>query len=110
MKKKQKLPFIDKVFLWLNCGLCLALLISYLAPVTDPKTAWLIAFFGLAYPPILLVNLIMISYWLLRKSWLALISVVGILCGFGVLENNIGFHPGNSNVNKPKAENALRMM
>jgi endonuclease/exonuclease/phosphatase family metal-dependent hydrolase len=110
MKKKQKLPFFDKVFLWINCGLCLALLISYLAPVTDPKTTWLIAFFGLAYPPILLVNLIMIAYWLLRKSWLALISVLGILCGFGVLENNIGFHPGNSNINKPHAENAIRMM
>jgi endonuclease/exonuclease/phosphatase family metal-dependent hydrolase len=110
MKKKQKLPFIDKVFLWINCGLCLALLISYLAPVTNPNKSWVIAFFGLAYPPLLLVNVIMIAYWLLRKSWLVLISIVGILCGFGVLQSNIGFHPGNRNITKPKAENAVRVM
>lgn len=110
MKVKKKLPFIDKVFLWINCGLCLALLISYLAPVTDPKTSWVIAFFGLAYPPILLVNVIMIAYWLLRRSWLALISVLGILIGFNVLQNNIGFHPGYSNVTKPQAQNTVRMM
>jgi endonuclease/exonuclease/phosphatase family metal-dependent hydrolase len=110
MKKKQKLPFIDKVFLWINCGLCLALLISYLAPVTNPNTSWVIAFFGLAYPPLLLVNVIMIAYWLLRKSWLVLISVLGILCGFGILTNNIGFHPGNRDMVKSAAENAVRMM
>jgi endonuclease/exonuclease/phosphatase family metal-dependent hydrolase len=110
MKKKQQLPFIDKVFLWINCGLCLALLISYLAPVTDPQKHWTIAFFGLAYPPILLGNVIMIAYWALRKSWLVLLSVLGILCGFGVLENNIGFHPGNRNMVKSQAGSAVRMM
>jgi endonuclease/exonuclease/phosphatase family metal-dependent hydrolase len=110
MKKKQKLPFIDRFFLWINCGLALALLISYLAPIADPKTYWVIAFFGLAYPLILLANLIMIAYWLLRKSRLVLISVLGILCGFNVLINNIGFHPGNRNMVKPAAVNAIRVM
>ena len=110
MKAKKRLPFIDKVFLWINCGLCLALLTSYLAPITDPNKFWLVAFFGLAYPPLLLANIIMIAYWLLRRKWLALISVLTVLCGFNVLKNNIGFNPGNSNVNKPQSDNAIRMM
>ncbi|MES2425632.1 MAG: endonuclease/exonuclease/phosphatase family protein [Bacteroidota bacterium] len=110
MKSKQKLPFIDKAFLWINGVLCLALLISYLAPITDPKKIWIIAFFGLAYPPLLLANLLMIVYWLLRKKWLALLSILGILCGYSVLKNNIGMHPGNSNMAKPISSNAIRMM
>jgi endonuclease/exonuclease/phosphatase family metal-dependent hydrolase len=107
MKKKQGTPFIDKFFLWINIGLCLALLVSYLAPVTDPKKLWIVAFFGLAYPPILLANVIMIAYWALRKSKFILISVTGILCGFGVLKNNIGLHLTSSNV---KPANALRIL
>ncbi|GAA4100952.1 endonuclease/exonuclease/phosphatase family protein [Mucilaginibacter panaciglaebae] len=109
-KKKGKLPLIDKIFLWINCGLCLALLVSYLAPVTDPRKFWLIAFFGLAYPPILLTNLLMIFYWALRKRWFALISLIGIVCGWGVLKNNVGLHPGNSNQPKSSNTNVIRMM
>lgn len=109
-KKKGTLPLIDKIFLWINGGLCLALLISYLAPVTDPRKAWIVAFFGLAYPPILLTNVLMIVFWALRRKWFALISVITILCGFGVLKNNIGFHPGNRDPLKPTDTNNVRLM
>lgn len=47
MKAKKRLPLIDRFFLWVNYAFCAALLISYLAPVTDPRKAWVIAFFGL---------------------------------------------------------------
>jgi endonuclease/exonuclease/phosphatase family metal-dependent hydrolase len=91
MKKKQKTPFIDRFFLWINVGLCLALLISYLAPITDPNKLWIIAFFGLAYPPLLLANVLMIVYWLFRKIKWTLLSLITIFIGFNVLLNNIGF-------------------
>jgi len=109
-KKKGKLSLFDKIFLWINCGLCLALLLAYMAPVTDPRKYWVIAFFGLAYPPILLANLLMIVYWALRRSWVVLISVITIVCGFGVLKNNIGLHPGNSDPLKSTNPAAVRMM
>lgn len=108
MKAIKKLPFIDKLFLWINGGLCLALLISYLAPVTDPKQFWVIAFFGLAYPPLLLTNVLMIVYWLFRRPWFGLLSVLVILCGINVLKNNIGFHAGNDNIS-PDGNN-IRLM
>jgi endonuclease/exonuclease/phosphatase family metal-dependent hydrolase len=108
MKKKQKTPFIDKVFLWINFSLCLALLVSYLAPITDPNTMWIIAFFGLAYPFLLLANLILVVYWLFRKSKWALLSVITILIGFNVLFNNIGFSFDNAKIDPNKAN--LRVM
>jgi endonuclease/exonuclease/phosphatase family metal-dependent hydrolase len=91
MKDKKGLGFFGKVILWINYALCLALLLSYLAPYIDPRKAWLIAFFGLAYPPMLLLNFILILYWLLRRKIYALLSVVTILIGYNVLLNNIGF-------------------
>src|ERR1700758_5574452 len=92
MKAKRNISVLDKILLGLNILLCLALLISYLAPVTDPKKAWLIAFFGLAYPMLLLSNLIMVFYWMFRKKWYLFLSLLSIICGWNVLNDNIGFH------------------
>jgi endonuclease/exonuclease/phosphatase family metal-dependent hydrolase len=92
MKAKKKLPLFDKLFLWINYAVCLALLISYLAPITDPRKYWVIAFFGLAYPLLLLGNVLFVMYWSFRQRWYLLLSGFCILCGLGVLNNNIGFH------------------
>jgi endonuclease/exonuclease/phosphatase family metal-dependent hydrolase len=108
MKTKKRLPLFDKLVLWINCGFCLALLISYLAPVTDPRKIWLIAFFGLAYPPLLLANALFILYWLLRKNWYFLLSFTSIICGLGVLYNNIGFRT-DKNSDRAHGQN-LRVM
>lgn len=108
-KKKKPLPFFDRLILWINYGLCGALLISYLAPVVNPATCWPVAFFGLAYPPLLLANVILIVYWLLRKNKWALLSTVCILIGWNVLNNNIGFRLPVTNVAKPDST-AIRVM
>jgi endonuclease/exonuclease/phosphatase family metal-dependent hydrolase len=90
MGKKQGLSFIDKVFLWINYLLCLALLLSYLAPFTDPRKFWPIAFFGLAYPPFLLANVLIMLFWLIRRKWYVGLSLITILLGWNILKNNIG--------------------
>src|SRR6187402_3272502 len=98
MKAKKKLPLFDKLLLCINYGVCLALLISYLAPITDPRKYWVVAFLGLAYPPILLANALFIAYWILRKSRYVLVSALCILVGLNVFNNNIGLNwNGSSN-------------
>jgi endonuclease/exonuclease/phosphatase family metal-dependent hydrolase len=91
MKDKRKLGFIDRIFLWINFLLSLCLLICYAAPVTDPATCWPIAFFGLAYPFILLANLIMVVYWLLRRKWWVLLPVLCIAAGWNDLTKTFAF-------------------
>ncbi|MBB3054693.1 endonuclease/exonuclease/phosphatase family protein [Mucilaginibacter gotjawali] len=110
MKADNKLPFIDRLFLWINIILCVALLLSYLAPFTDPRKILFPAFLGLAYPLLLLLNVLMIFYWLIRKKWHGLISVITILAGYPTLLNNIGFHGGNKEVIIPKPANTIRIM
>ncbi|MEO8887510.1 MAG: endonuclease/exonuclease/phosphatase family protein [Mucilaginibacter sp.] len=110
MKAKKKLPFFDKIVLWINYAVGLALLISYLAPIADPRKYWVIAFFGLAYPLLLLANALLILYWAFRKNWYALLSAGCIVIGINVLNNNIAFNFGNSNTPKLTDTNAVRLM
>jgi len=91
VNKKKKLNFFDRIFLWLSILLGLALLISYLAPVINPRTFWPVAFFGLAYLPLLVLNLLMLVYWALRSSKYMVIPVLCIVLGWSVLRNNVGF-------------------
>ncbi len=89
MKVKNKLSLIDKIILWLNALLWIGLLISYLAPIIDPIKFWPVAFFGLGYPILFTANLIFLVYWLFRKNWYALVSVIVILLGWNVLRSNV---------------------
>lgn len=110
MKAKKKLPLFDKLILWLNIALCLALALSYLAPITDPRKFWVIAFFGLAYPPVLLLNVLMIVYWAFRKSWIICLSAGFILMGINVFRNNIGLHIGGGDRFIAGSQNAIKFM
>jgi len=90
MKAKKKLNFIDKIFLWITFLLCAGLLLSYLAPVINPTKFWMIAFFGLAYPFLLLANGILVVYWLLRKNIWVFLPLICIGIGWNMLNRNIG--------------------
>ena len=110
MKVKNKLPLIDKIILFLNALLSLSLLTSYLAHLVDPATIWEFAFFGLAYPFLLMANLIMVIYWLLRRRWYALLPVICIAYGWDVLTNSIGFHSSTADKGKPSDPANIRVM
>ena len=109
-KDKNKLSFIERPLLWLNYLLCIAILISYLAPFTDPKKAWIIPFFGLAYPLLFVGNVLFIFYWLFRKKWYIMLSVICIACGWQVLRNNIGFHLHGADAAALKDGKVIRIM
>jgi endonuclease/exonuclease/phosphatase family metal-dependent hydrolase len=55
---------------------------AYLANIISPVSIWPIAFFGLGYPFILLVNIGFILLWILRMKLLALISIFIVLAGW----------------------------
>lgn len=88
---KKNLGFLSKSVFLLNIVAILALLISYSASFINPKVVWPIAFFGLAYLPILIVNIGFIIYWLLRKPKIALFSLITILIGWSLLTKHWNF-------------------
>ncbi len=67
----------------------IALLLSYMAVHINPEDFALPAFFGLAYPYILLFNIILVITWIALLRFEAFISVVVIALGFTHLTNYI---------------------
>ena len=80
-----------RVFLGINIGFAAALLISYLAVHINPADFAFPAFFGLAYPYLLLINFIIAAIWAVNLKYEALISVVIIALGFNHFTNYIKF-------------------
>ncbi len=76
-----------KIFLALNIFFAASLILSYLAVHINPDIFALPAFFGLAYPYLLLFNILFVIIWALFLKFEALISVVVIAIGFTHFSN-----------------------
>jgi len=59
-----------------------SLLLSYTALYVNPANFWLPAFFGLAYPFLLVANALFLIWWIIRWNKLYWLSLVCILCGW----------------------------
>lgn len=89
--RKKRKSIIRPILFTLNALSVLLLLFSYLAPYIDPKIFWPFAFFGLAYPILLFLNLCFFIYWLLNKSKIYLLSLIALLLGYVPFKKHVGF-------------------
>lgn len=80
--KKNKRSFFRILFLVLNYPAALLLLLSYLAAYTSPANSWMLAFSGLAYPFLLLINVGFILIWFIRFEKTFILSLICILVGW----------------------------
>lgn len=80
-----------KIFLAVNILFAASLLISYLAVHINPDDFAIPALFGLAYPYLLLINIIIAVIWAVSLRYEALISVVVIAVGYTHFSNYIKF-------------------
>ena len=97
-----------KVLLVFNILSAAALLLSYLAPLINPAKLALPALFGLAYPYLLLLNLVFFLIYLIRLKKEVLISFIVILLGWNHLNNLIPVNFKNSKI--PEDARSERMM
>jgi len=85
VRQSRKLSLFNKILLWVNYAFVVSLLISAAAKYISPQLFWLIAFFGLAFPYLVIINLIFVIYWLSQFRREALVSLIVILlCSFTV--------------------------
>jgi endonuclease/exonuclease/phosphatase family metal-dependent hydrolase len=81
--------FLNKTLLVVNLIFAFALLLSYLAVHISPGDFALPAYFGLAYPYLLLINILIVITWAALLRYEALISVFIIAVGFNHFLNYI---------------------
>jgi endonuclease/exonuclease/phosphatase family metal-dependent hydrolase len=80
---------LHNIFLGINIFFAFSLLVSYLAAHINPEHFVLPAFFGLAYPYLLLINVIIAITWAVSLRYEAFISVVVIALGLTHFSNYI---------------------
>jgi endonuclease/exonuclease/phosphatase family metal-dependent hydrolase len=81
-KKSKKRSFFQWVLIILTILSVFCLLLSYTAFFVSPAKFWILAFFGLAYPLILAVNLLFVFLWLILRKKYIWIPLIPILIGF----------------------------
>ena len=81
-KKTKKRSFIKWVFIILTFLASICLILSYAAYYINPEKVWYMAFFGLAYPLILSVNILFMLLWLILLKKYMWIPLITILVGF----------------------------
>ncbi len=80
---------IHKIFFFINILFAISLIISYISVYIDPAIIVLPAFFGLAYPYLLLFNIVFAVIWAVKLRFEALLSIAVIAAGYSHLSNYI---------------------
>ena len=86
---RPKRTWLYHFILITNGVVSVLLLVSILASYISPALAWAVALFGIAYPYILLVNILFVIYWLLVQDKAFLLSLCIILVGYPQLSNQV---------------------
>ena len=73
---------------WANLLAVPPLLLAYLSTLVSPATFWPLAFFGMAYPFVLLTHFFFLVWWALFRPKRMLVSAIVVGIGFG----HIGDH------------------
>jgi len=91
-----------RIILFVNLIFAAGLLLSYMSVFLSPSIFWPVAFFGLVYPFLLIVNLLFVILWLVRLRKEFIISLIIILSGWGYIKRVVSFN-GN-NIDETKTE------
>jgi endonuclease/exonuclease/phosphatase family metal-dependent hydrolase len=95
--------FLIYTLLLFNLVAVFALGIASISVFLSPEKIWMAALFGIAYPYLLVVNLIFIVLWAIIKPWFTLFSIVIILAGYSHIGNYLQLN------GKQKTEKGIRI-
>jgi endonuclease/exonuclease/phosphatase family metal-dependent hydrolase len=90
---------------WVNLFLVLATIMCYFSPFISPATFWPASFIGLAYPWLLLANILFIGLWAFTRSKFAFLSIVCLAIGWNHIQSIVGF-----NTQLPTAKDDIGIM
>jgi len=109
-KRGIRSVIIKPFFLILNAVFIFLLLVSYAAAKVSPDIFWPMAFAGIAYPVLLVINLFFVVWWLIFRKRYFLLSLVAILAGYNHLRATFAFHFFSSNAAKAATADRIKIM
>jgi endonuclease/exonuclease/phosphatase (EEP) superfamily protein YafD len=99
-----------RTLLWLTFGSAIALFLSYASVHIPPENFWPAAFFGLAYPVILLINFLLLLLWTVKLKKAAFIPLIAILLGFNHLNNTLSILPQGKKWSRDTQSDVLKIL
>ena len=103
--KNKKFHMPLRLVLWLNFFFVFFLLLAYLASYIDPSIFPYIALIGMAYLPLLVINILFILFWIYFRPIKALYSVLTILIGWTTFDAHLQF-----NKNSPPDKRGIKVL
>lgn len=100
---------IYKFLRYFNYALIIGLILSYLSIYIDPGKIWFFAFFGLAYPFLLLANIFFVIFWIVKKKKFFIVPLLALLIGWNYLSSLVQF-PLKSNISKVNNKDLFSIM
>lgn len=98
---------LRRVFYIINLGFAAGLGLSVLSSFISPEIIWMLAFMGIAFPILLIINIFFILYWLLTYPRRAFISGIFLLlalpgvCSYfqiGIADDVLNYSPNNNEI------------
>lgn len=102
----KKLSFSGKLIALANVLVAISMILAYLATGISPEKHWFLAFFGLLFPVFLLLNLLFLLFWLVKKHLMIVLSLGILLIGFGKASSYFSVNMFSKN----DIEDGLRVM
>jgi endonuclease/exonuclease/phosphatase family metal-dependent hydrolase len=90
--KTPKRSFSKSLMIFINFLCVICLLLSYAAGYISPEKTWVFAFFGMAYPLFLMLNLLFIIFWIITWKKYFLLSLFTVLIGYNQIQSLFPFH------------------
>lgn len=105
-REKRMIKLIDKIVLLISIIAAVGLIGAYAAPYLSPNTFVIPSILGLAYPYLLISNIIFLLYWTTRWNKMALILFVVMLLGVPTFMT----YYGTNRDNEPDASYDIELM
>ena len=103
----QKVGFLGYILRLINWIFIFSLLVSYLAQWISPEMFWIIAFFGLAFPVLYIINIIFLVHWVFRRRRFLVYPLIILIVGLPMLGR---FFQTGSNAEHIDGGNALKVL
>ncbi|MBE0637694.1 MAG: endonuclease/exonuclease/phosphatase family protein [Bacteroidales bacterium] len=83
---------VKMLILLVNLLFIFLLLLTYLAPSISPDRFFAPAMLGLVYPLLFVINLLFMTFWLVRLKYYFLFSLISLALGWNVMKVNVGLN------------------
>ena len=98
MKNDRKLSKFNKFILWINYFVIVSLVVSSFAKHVSPELLWIVAFFGIGFPFIFLINFAFLIFWVIQFRKLFIFSAIAMVIALPTAMNYFRFNFGTENI------------